>query len=673
MPPRRGGGGGDGQLRRDLLALLQRGAHGDDGGQRRGFGGGGGGGGRRGGGSAGGAGAQHAIAEGEDSRGSRGARGATGATSTTRPGDWGCRCGFSPNFAHRTRCYSCGKPRAQSNGDGAKGRSLTAEPVGANGLRPQLAWDRARWGPQPTLDLSPTTRVPGASVAARRDLAADAAVAAARAAKPAASGSAATYLQAATVDKGPRPKVLDEDGFEQVPTRKKTAKAAASRDGATQPGDNDAAGMAAGAEAAAAGGHKEAGDGGGKKGDDGGDDIGGGDDDDGEPGPAELRRKWDEEAALVRQLAKQGVPADHPAMEAACRARDAAEQRWRGAKDPAPLGIRLSRAQAKLDRAVEVQGSTRAAMVELEREFRAKYATLQERLDGDSQKVAMRRRQLEEIQEEAGAQAPHGVRPGGGEAIKRVCSTLREMAPAISVLAGQLDAQTPAWQTLNGLLGSLESSHKLLEGAVGHAKEEARAYNIGDGADGNASEWSWSESHDLAGHADAAGGRQAGLGNGFNGQARLQGGGGSSPPAVADPSHDHDMGSGQWWEAGGWMQGQSKWRECGYGQWSRTNWADAWEQGGDGGDGGEAVEPHAKHRRQDDGGEAMQQSGVPGPATPRGADEVRSLADRAALVTRAAIDAGVQPLTADGQELHLLDAGQLDAWVAENLQHLPSW
>jgi hypothetical protein len=113
------------------------------------------------------------------------------------------------------------------------------------------------------------------------------------------------------------------------------------------------------------------------------DDLGDEDDtdaeeDEGGPTPIELRRRWQREIGVVKSLARQ-LHAEHPALRAAAEARDAAEAAWRSAKDPTPLALRLSRAQAKLDRAIELQGETHAALCELERDFETKRDVLRKK------------------------------------------------------------------------------------------------------------------------------------------------------------------------------------------------------------------------------------------------------------------------------------------------------
>ncbi len=109
------------------------------------------------------------------------------------------------------------------------------------------------------------------------------------------------------------------------------------------------------------------------------------------PAPSDLRRAWQDEISIARQLKHQGLATDHPAMRAACEARDAAESAWRSAKDPAPAAVRLARAQARLDRAIELQTETRNALADYEREHAAKLAVLHSRMDEDRTRVRLRR------------------------------------------------------------------------------------------------------------------------------------------------------------------------------------------------------------------------------------------------------------------------------------------
>ncbi len=617
---------------------------------------------------------------------------AAGPERQSRPGDWRCACGFAPNFAHRARCFSCNKqrPAGAGGGGGGKGGSLSAGPVGAQGLRPLLAWDKSRLGPPPAADACPTHRVPGSSVAARKG----AEFAAARAVEEAGKSAAA---RATSDGNTKRDMDADDDGFIPVQRPRKGKKHGIDKN----LGEEDRGTDQAGSGSAAA-----------EEGDDGGGDVqsaaamhgdgvpaakakgasaaneddadaGAGGNDGDESDPAVLRKNWEREIAVVKSLGKQ-LHAEHPAMVAACAARDAAEQSWRAAKEPAPLAIRLSRAQTKLDRAIELQSEVLDAKRALEEDFKAKMAAIFDKLEEHRCKVSERRRQLEAVQEEAGAMAPSGIKKGGGDAIRRACGTLREVAPVVTLLAGQVDASSPAWQALNSILGSLQASQRLLEDAVGE-KRAAAKYDIGDG---DRSESAWSESHDLrAGCATTSGAIGA------------VGGGGGAAPQV-DACGDQDMGTGNWWESCHWRSQQPHWEEDGYGKWRRQDWADAWEAEqqqrppqqqhqpprppqqpqreahGDDDNGA----PSAKYRRQDEGVQ-------PAPPTPtpaelaaaaassacaeaaRTAAEARRVhAERVATVVARAIDMGVQPLTQCGEELHMLDGDQLAAWVAENLQ-----
>ncbi len=300
-------------------------------------------------------------------------------------------------------------------------------------------------------------------------------------------------------------------------------------------------------------------------------------------------------------------------MQAACEARDTAERTWRDAKDPAPAAVRLARAQAKLDRAIDIQSESRQALMEYEEEHRQKLAALRARLDEDGARVRHRRQQLEAVQEEVGAEGLGArARERQSEAARRVHSSLcGTVAPTIAALIEQLDSSTPAWTVLNGLLGTLSESKSALEGAFNTAPGTQR-YDIADGAgaDGEEGEWEedweegsqWSESHDLqAQHASDKGDRSRGRGDASAAAATPAATppGGTARASSAD-GEDQCMGTEHWWDTPSQPWGSTaRWQECGHGKWARASWAEAWEQE-QGGHVSTAEQPAAARRRLED-------------------------------------------------------------------------
>ncbi len=597
----------------------------------------------------------------------------------SRDGDWRCSsCSFQPNFGFRQKCWKCGKARgAQQPAGGGKFTNLAAGPIGANSSRPLLGGGPGRMGADASGDKSPTFRVPGASVAAK--------AVAARASAAAASSVQATGIgkqgmggggNAGTGSSKCDTNLLDEDGFQTVRRRGGRARNSAAGDLARELGsDADDVDMAGNATPGAE--------------DEEGVDE---DDDDGaeaEPEPTALRQRWQQEIVVVKQLARQGIKPDHPAMVAACEARDEAEKKWREAKSPAPLATRLGWAQKKLDRAIGIQAETRLEMVELEKDFNAKWAVLQARMEEDSERVNKRRRQLQTVQEEAGGSATQRLRGGGGEAVRKACDTLRHtVAPALVELAEQLGTGTEAWATVNGLLSTLSSSQQVMEEALDNA---APTFNMA-----YEDESVWSESHDLRDSPfdhDA----QAADGGGMYAQQQQQ----CTHQAWQQHQPQHLQQEQQWsdqreqnyggdggdamhwhhWHQAGWTCAP-RWRENGHGQWTRTSWADAWEsEHCADADMDEPPEPQCKHRRQGgatydkDEAAAGTGGGDPGmagqssqaPSQQRVGEGDRHHAEMLANVVAAAVKAGVQPITASGEDLQLLDAQQLAAWAAENI------
>ncbi len=130
------------------------------------------------------------------------------------------------------------------------------------------------------------------------------------------------------------------------------------------------------------------------------------------------------------------------------------------------------------------------------------------------------------------------------------------------------------------------------------------------------------------------------------------------------------MGSEYWWDSpnDGWGTG-ARWEERGHGKWARASWADSWEQER------EAAETAPVRRRLEPGTTAGAVAPSAEPADEAAAAEQRKRqhAERVQRIVLAAIDAGIQPMSESGEELHMLDPHALDAWVAEHLSGAAAW
>jgi hypothetical protein len=151
------------------------------------------------------------------------------------------------------------------------------------------------------------------------------------------------------------------------------------------------------------------------------------------------------------------------------------------------------------------------------------------------------------------------------------------------------------------------------------------------------------------------------------------------------------MGTDNWWDSpGGRWEAGTRWLPQGHGKWTRGrgSWADQWEE--EGHDAEHASAPPAASRRRLDGdgntpggGDGHRQPQQPQPQQqpqavetggPTGeqaaaADAARQKqlhGERVNHIINMAINAGINPVTASGEELQLLDPHQLDAWVAEH-------
>ncbi len=495
---------------------------------------------------------------------------------------------------------------------------------------------------------APTFRVPGASTAARAAAAATAGADSLAPNGPARPTPAHTHTTndadgpTRNNGDGHTDATVDEDGFQVVRGRAWRRNRSTTRDGESA-GDRPTGGHTGGTHERDASRGDDGEDGGEEAIDDGGDQA---------PDPEGLHQAWQAEVALVKRLRNQGVGEEHPVMRAACHARDAAEQQWRKFKDPTPAPVRLARAQAKLDRAISLQAEARAALNEHERVCEERRAVLQARLDEDTARVRNRRKQLDDIQEELASEGRAGrQRAEQSAAVRQVHGALvNEVAPTIATLVEQLDSATPAWSILNGLLATLTSSKTLLEKAI--PAKAAQAFDIGDdvgdrGARGQGQrdeESEWSESHELAPNDDAMD---------------------DADPTDGDFDDDGNRGTDNWWEESHTQwQATSRWAPCGYGKWERSSWADSWEQEHGRGTNHDGDAPPAARRRLDD--HPPPAAPAAAAAAPTDAERARLHRERVDLITQRAIDAGIQPITHKGEDLHVLDAASLDAWVAES-------
>ncbi len=429
-------------------------------------------------------------------------------------------------------------------------------------------------------------------------------------------------------------------------------------------------------------------------------------DDDHEPGddgtvhqdPAELRRRWADEAALVRQLAKQGLPDGHPALAAAQAARDAAEAAWRQAKQPAPAATRLRWAQTKLSKAYEMADATRAAIKKAEEDHENLMVQLHNRRADDCERVRKRKEAVEAIQREIGGVDPPARASGGDtSALLEACGGLcNAVGPELAALADRLPEGSDLWKAVNSVLATLAARQRRVEEAAG--LHQPQAFDIGDDdadgvdeddLDGMSVGTPWSESRDLDQTSDNAPGGQS------------SGGMGTTAPHSGDD-----------WSSWGRAQWQAtQWRTDQHGRWHRSSWADQWEaehaqhgqatewgasaqtgptqvgarrSGGE--HDGESGEPCNKLRRQASGRPANADMA----AAPSAGDETapRAQATAATATTgrspsgppgsaafeaqvaeaiKRAIELGVQPVTEDGSDLITLSPTLLERWVADNL------
>ncbi len=650
-------------------------------------------------------------------RGGKGGGKNSGARQS-REGDWKCsRCQFTPNFASRTRCFGCGEPRGGPAA--ARGGSLTSGPVGAGGLRPQLAWGSARLGPPPG---EPTRRVPGASVAAAAQSAAAAAssAASATAAAQRSAGGGVTRTAAASPanvwtsgagtrrDAGQRGggKRIDSDGFEEVvsrSSRRRMDKAAGSSGGDVDMDLSEADGHrdgGAGEDATRDGG---AWDGDWEEDEEEGDDAPQPEETD----PAALKRRLDREEATLRTLQREGVEDDHPTVLAATAARDAAADAWQAARKPHPIARRMGWVQRSLDRAYRSQEKVRAEMAHFDEQVKIQRDKIIERMEQARARVHKHRAALEDLQVEAGAEVYTAKKIARDSSVcAKLAGGMRDkVAPSVAALAAALTEGSEAHGHLNLLMAQLEGVQSELERHACDDDADHEAYDIGD--DEYHSDDAWSESHDLAwgaGNSNAT--RAAARGpqelprwqseghSRWNRGGKGDGGGRTEAAATAAaPAVSAGTARATQHSPEGIATATPPRAPTGTEGATATPPAATSPTGkgsalrSDQGDGAESASKHRRGQAAEDTADAyaaaqdtaralelMQHQQHAAAAGSFGSEAAAQAAAqiharKVAQVVTAAIAQGVQPLTADGEELIMLGPQDLSAWAAEHLKH----
>ncbi len=465
-----------------------------------------------------------------------GRRGGKGARA--REGEWPCTCGF-PNRAYRSHCYACGRERpsarAQSaaggkgkgggeaigrngngNGDkfggqqqqqrqqqqpGGKGMGYVGTrrgggggPVGAGGARPMLA----SWGDR--VDTSTTAfKVEGRAARAKgvagersEDAMGKGPPTAASTCtegwrNPGCSGGMPSGSGGPAAAGGPKgcwakpPKLVDADGFTTVQPRRTWQPAEQMHRAAN---DGPAAEHAQVADTRQRWSDQESDDEMYAE-----DDLeaeeqynvgnpGDGDDAD----PQRLRSVYEAYARAVRDMERRmrgDGDQEDPALRTLRDARDEAERAWRGAKPPAPLPIRMGRAQTKLDKANAALRKARHAIEEFDEWAGNQRADLVRKAEEARQWYLWRNKQMEDLHAEAAGRACSN---GGGAGDSTGCNPgmagriVDEWLPEVQAIMEHLQGNPEVEERLANLAAGM---HSASQDACGPGNGATQHYDIG--------------------------------------------------------------------------------------------------------------------------------------------------------------------------------------------------
>ncbi len=202
-------------------------------------------------------------------------------------------------------------------------------------------------------------------------------------------------------------------------------------------------------------------------GDDDGYGEGQGDGDEGDQGadPKALKATFDAHARMVRDLERRG-PAyrDCPAVATLRAARDAAEAAWREAKAPAPLPIRMGRAEAKLERAATALTRARLAVEEFDEWAEGRREELVRARDEANGWYRWRQQQLDQLHVEAGDKVADKRQGDGADgpttAVRSKIET--SIIPAIHEVIEHMEGNPEVIERLSLIAEGLEDAGKRL-------------------------------------------------------------------------------------------------------------------------------------------------------------------------------------------------------------------
>ncbi len=211
-----------------------------------------------------------------------------------------------------------------------------------------------------------------------------------------------------------------------------------------------------------------------------------------EPPPHELRALWVQECRVVKRMLHQGCPESSAAYAAACAARDEAEARWRRAKKPQPISVRMGWAQRNLDKAERSLAKARCELEEFEEQCDRRRQELRQRIEEADDRYRRRTAEMDSLHAEAGELAatskPRGPGGGGGGDVGDMA--LRDyVANELLAIVETMEEGTDARGRANLLLARVTAKPSQDDGAEEHYIGDAGRPSGGDAGDQRGDNW----------------------------------------------------------------------------------------------------------------------------------------------------------------------------------------
>ncbi len=206
-----------------------------------------------------------------------------------------------------------------------------------------------------------------------------------------------------------------------------------------------------------------------------------------------LRARWEREKELLELVRRQDRQADDPIIQDAERRCAQAKAEWEAAKGPPRMSRRLGKAEAAVQKARARQAAAEQDLDDLDREYEAKRAAYVDELAEARRVTKQREAELLELQRTVGGGAAAADAHAGTAVVKEMARRIDSLAPMLQALLESLPTGTEAHSKVATTVAELAGVAGVAAQAVHDPQDGALQYDIGGSGRGDA-RWEGEES-----------------------------------------------------------------------------------------------------------------------------------------------------------------------------------